>query len=81
MTRGRAPDGTPCCCLEDGHDQVGATTMRCSDNDIVSKGTCIAAKVSGNKKPRTGVDDTGYGKDAKHGNDSRRENITTRGTH
>jgi hypothetical protein len=80
MTRGRAPDVTPCCCLEDGRDQVGAIAMRCSGNDIMAKGTCIAAKVSGNRKQRMGIDDTGYGKDAKYGNDSGRANITTRGT-
>jgi hypothetical protein len=34
---------------------------------------------TGNRKRRTGIDNTGYGKDAKYGDDGIRVNITTRG--
>jgi hypothetical protein len=56
-----------------------AAAVRRSDNDVVAKGTCIAARASGDRKQRTGIDDTRYGKDATYGNDGGRANTTTRG--
>ncbi len=53
--------------------------MRHSDDDAVAKGTCIAARTSGDRKRRTGIDDTGYGEDATYGDDGGRANATTRG--
>ncbi len=57
-----------------------AAAVRRSDNDVVAKCTCIAARVSGDRKWRTGVDNTGYGKDAMYSNDNRRADAITRGT-
>ncbi len=59
--------------------ETAAAAMRCSNNNIMAKGTCIAARVSGNRKWRAGVEDTGYGKDATYGDDGGRANATTRG--
>ncbi len=59
--------------------EMAAAAVRCSNNDIVAKGTCIVARASGDRKRRTGVDDAGYGKDATYGNDGGRANATTRG--
>ncbi len=39
---------------------------------------CIAARVSGDRKWRTGINNTGYGKDATYGDDGARANTTTR---
>ncbi len=60
--------------------ETAAAAMRCSSNNVVAKGTCIAARASGDRKQRTGVDNTGYGKDTTDSNDSGRANATTRGT-
>ncbi len=59
--------------------KTAAAAMRCSNNNIVAKGTCIATRASGNRKQRRGVDNTGYGEDATYGNDGGRENATMRG--
>jgi hypothetical protein len=59
--------------------KTAAAALRCSDNDVMAKGTCIAARASGDRKQRTGVDATGYGKDATYGKDGGRANATTRG--
>jgi hypothetical protein len=40
--------------------ETAAAAVRHSNNDIVTKGTCIAARVSGSRKLRTGVNDTGW---------------------
>jgi hypothetical protein len=58
--------------------KTAAAAVRCSNEDIVAKGTCIAARVSGNRKRRTGANNTGYGNDATYGNDGRRANVTPR---
>ncbi len=60
--------------------EMAAAAVRRSKDNVVAKGTCIAAWASGNRKRRTGVDDTGYGKDTTYGNNSGRVNTTTRGT-
>jgi hypothetical protein len=44
-----------------------AAAVRRSNEDVVAKSACIAARASGNRKQRTGIDDTGYGKDATYG--------------
>jgi hypothetical protein len=59
--------------------KTAAAAMRHSNNDVVAKGTCIAARASGDRKWRTGIDNTGYGKDATYGNDGGRVIATTRG--
>jgi hypothetical protein len=59
--------------------KTAAAAVRCSDDDVVEKGTRIAARASGDRKRRTGIEDTGYGKDATYGNDGGRANATTRG--
>jgi hypothetical protein len=59
--------------------KTAAAAVRRFDDNVVAKGTCIAARASGDRKQRTGVDDTKYGKDAMYGNDSERANATTRG--
>ncbi len=59
--------------------KTAAAAVRRSENDVVAKGTCIAARASGDRKWRTGVDDTRYGKDATYGNGGGRVNATTRG--
>jgi hypothetical protein len=59
--------------------KMAAAPVRRSNNDVVAKGTCIAARVSGNRKQRMGIDDTGYGKDATYSNDGGRANTNTRG--
>ncbi len=56
-----------------------AAAVRCSNDDIVAKGMCIAARASGNRKRRMGINNTGYGEDATYGNDGGRANVTTRG--
>ena len=58
---------------------MAAAAVRRSDDDVVEKGMCIAARASGDRKRRTGVDDTGYSKDTMYGNDSGRVNATMRG--
>ena len=60
--------------------KTAAAAVRRSDDNIMAKGTCIAARASGDRKQRTGVDNTGYGKDTTDSNDSGRANATTRGT-
>ena len=60
--------------------KMAAAAMRCSNDNVVAKGTCIVARASGDRKQMRGVDDTGYGKDATYGNDGGRANATTRGT-
>jgi hypothetical protein len=59
--------------------KTAAAAVRHSDDDAVAKGTCIAARTSGDRKRRTGIDDTGYGEDATYGDDGGRANATTRG--
>ncbi len=59
--------------------KTAAAAMRCSNDDIMAKSTCIAARASGNRKQRTGINDTGCGEDATYGNDSGRANVTMRG--
>jgi hypothetical protein len=59
--------------------ETAAAAVRRSNNDVVAKGTCIAARASCDGKWRTGIDNTGYGKDATYGNDGGRANATTRG--
>ncbi len=58
--------------------ETAAAAVRCSNDDVVAKGTCIAARASGDRKRRTGIDDTGYGKDPMNGNDGGRATNTTR---
>ncbi len=59
--------------------EMAAAAVRCSNNNVVAKGACIAGRASGDRKWRTGIDNTGYGKDAMYGNDGGRANATTRG--
>ncbi len=59
--------------------KTAAAAVRRSDNNVVAKGTCIAVRASGDRKQRTGVDDTGYGEDAMYVNDGGRANATRRG--
>jgi hypothetical protein len=59
--------------------KTAAAAVRCSNNAVVAKGICIAARASGNRKRKTGIDDTRYGKDAMYDNDGGRVNTTTRG--
>jgi hypothetical protein len=59
--------------------KTAAAAVRRSDDDVMAKGTCIAARASGDRKRRTSIDDTGYGEDATYGNDGGRANVTTRG--
>ncbi len=58
--------------------ETAAAAVRRSNDDVVVKSTCIAARASGDRKRRTGVDDTGYSKDAMNGNDGGRATTTTR---
>jgi hypothetical protein len=58
--------------------KTAAAAVRHSDNDVVAKGRCIATRASGDRKRRTGIDNTGYGKDTTYGNDGGRANATTR---
>jgi hypothetical protein len=59
--------------------KMATAAVRRSDNNIVENGTRISARTSGNRKRRTGVNNTRYGEDATYGNDGRRANVTTRG--
>ncbi len=58
--------------------KTAAASVRRSDNNVVAKDVCFAARASGNRKRRPGVDDAGYGKDATYGNDGKRVNAFTR---
>jgi hypothetical protein len=59
--------------------ETAAAAIRCSDDNVMVKGTCIAVRVPGNRKQRTCVDNIRYGKEATYGNDGGRVNATTRG--
>jgi hypothetical protein len=59
--------------------KMAAAAMRRSDDNVVAKGMCIAARASGNRKWRMGVNNTGYRENAMYSNDGRRANVTTRG--
>ncbi len=60
--------------------ETAAAAVRHSDNDVVAKDMCVSARTSGDRKRRTGIDDTRYGEDATYGNDGGRVNATTKGT-
>ncbi len=58
--------------------KTAAACVRCPDNNVVAKGVCFAARASGNRKRRPGVDNAGYGKNATYGNDGKRVNTSAR---
>jgi hypothetical protein len=59
--------------------KMAAAAVRRSNDNVVAKGMCIAARVSGNRKRRMGVDGTGYNENTTYGNDGGKANATTRG--
>ncbi len=58
--------------------KMAAAGVRRSDNNVMAKGMCFAARASGNRKRRLGTNDTGYGKDATYGDDGKRVNASAR---
>ncbi len=58
--------------------KMAAVGVRCPDNNVVAKGVCFAARVSGDRKWKLGVDDAGYGKDATYGDDGKRVNASAK---
>ena len=59
--------------------KMAAAAVRRSDDNIIAKGMCIAARASGDRKWRMSIDNTGYGENTTYGNDGGRANATTRG--